>query len=107
MRKFSKELLCDGFDGGREAACKLVTQSYQSLQSPKLLVHVFANVSGLATTLLQSGIISRAEILHEFVNGFNSVGDLVTFVTVGRGKELADSKINGTFLFAFCLSFVS
>jgi len=29
------------------------------------------------------------------MNGFNSVDDLVTFTNVGRGKELADTKIKG------------
>ena len=40
-------------------------------------------------------MISRQEIFHEFVNGFNSLDELVTFINVGRGKELTDSKING------------
>jgi hypothetical protein len=60
------------------------------------MVYVFANVPTLAATLFQSGLILRTEVFHEFVNGFNSAGELVTFVDVGRGKELADSKINGT-----------
>jgi hypothetical protein len=30
------------------------------------------------------------------VNGFNTVDELATYVNVGRGKELTDSKINGT-----------
>ena len=91
-------MLCGGFDGGREAARQLVTQSYKGLkisQPVQMVVHVFADVTSLATTLVQSVIISRQEIFQEFVNGFNSVGDLVTFVDVGRGKELADLKING------------
>jgi hypothetical protein len=65
-------------------------------QSTKLIVHVFANVSGLAFSLAQSMIISKQETFHEFVNGFNSVDEMVTFVNVGRGKELTHSKINGT-----------
>ena len=91
-------MLCVGFEGGREAARQLVTQSYKGLkmsQPGQMIVHVFADVTSLATTLLQCGIISRQEIFHEFVNGFNSVGDLVTFVDVGRGKEVADLKVNG------------
>jgi hypothetical protein len=64
-------------------------------QSTKLIVHVFANVSGLAFSLAQSMIIPKQETFHEFVNGFNSVDEMVTFVNVGRGKELTDSKING------------
>jgi len=45
----------------------------------------------------QSGLISKPEIFHDFVNGFNSVEELVTFINVGRGKELTDSKISGPF----------
>lgn len=60
-----------------------------------MIIHVFANVASLATIIFQSGLISKTEGFHEFVNGFNSVGDLITFVDVGRGKELANSKVNG------------
>lgn len=67
-----------------------------------MVVHVFANVPSLAATLVQSGLILKMEIFHEFVNGFNSVGDLVTFVDVGRGKELADSKVNGMRYLELC-----
>lgn len=87
-------------EGGREAARQLLTLSRQSLnltRSTKILIHVFANVTSLATSLCQSGILSKADTFHEFVNGFNSIGELVTFVDVGPGKELTDSKINGTF----------
>lgn len=88
-------------DGGREAARQLLALSRQSLklpQSTKILIHVFANVTGLAPVLYQSGIIPKDQIFHEFVNGFNSVSELTTFVNVGHGKELADSKINGIFI---------
>jgi hypothetical protein len=44
---------------------------------------------------MQQNLISKPETFYEFVNGFNSVDDLVTFTNVGRGKELTDSKING------------
>jgi hypothetical protein len=64
-------------------------------QNTKLIVHVFANVSGVASSLAQSMIISKQETFHEFVNGFNTVDEMVTFTSVGRGKELTDSKING------------
>ena len=90
----------EGYEGGREAARQVVTLSRSCLKlspSTRLLVQVFANVSGLGYILMQFGLISKQEIFHEFVNGFNSVDELVTFINVGRGKELTDSKINGTF----------
>ena len=60
-----------------------------------MIVHVFSNVPSLAASLFQSGLILKTEVFNEFVNGFNSVGELITFVDMGRSKEFADSKING------------
>jgi hypothetical protein len=91
-------LFCQGFNGGREAAAQLLNLSKKGLsltQSTKVLIHVFANVTGLALTLAQCGIIPKAEIFHEFVNGFNTVDELITFVNVCHSKELTDSKVNG------------
>ena len=68
------------------------------LPSTRLLVQVYGNVLGLGYALFQSGMISKQETFHDFVNGFNSVDELVTFINVGRGKELTDSKINGTLI---------
>ena len=90
----------EGFEGGRDAARQVVTLSRSCLKlspSTRLHVQVFANISGLGYTMSQSGLISRPEIFHDFVNGFNSVEELVTFINVGRGKELTDSKISGSF----------
>jgi hypothetical protein len=89
----------EGFEGGREAARQIVTMSRSYLKlspSTRLLVQVYGNVLGLGYALLQCGMIFKQETFHEFVNGFNSVDELVTFINVGRGKELTDSKINGT-----------
>ena len=61
----------------------------------RLFIHVFANVTSLALVLTQTTIIPKVDVFHEFVNGFNSVDELITFVNVGRGKDLTDSKING------------
>ena len=75
LTKFAKNLLADGYEGGREAAHQLLTLSRTWLklpQSTKLLVHVFANVNGLAIVLSQFGVISKPETLYEFVNGFKN-----------------------------------
>jgi hypothetical protein len=53
-------------------------------------------VTSLAFVLTQSNIIEKTDVLYDFVNGFNTVDELATYVNVGRGKELTDSKINGT-----------
>lgn len=65
-------------------------------QNTKLIVHVFGNVSRLAAFLAQSMIISKQETFHDFVNGFNTVDEMVIFTSIGRGKELTESKIDGT-----------
>jgi hypothetical protein len=104
--QFSKDLLSQGFDGGREAARQLHAQSYKTLNlthATQLLIHVFANVTDLSFTLFLSGILPKPEVFQDFVNGFNSVGELITFVNVGRGKEFTDSKINGTLIRKVCL----
>jgi hypothetical protein len=49
----------------------------------------------LASILVHHKITPKLEVFHEFVNGFQSVDDLVFFTNVGRGKELTDSKIKG------------
>jgi hypothetical protein len=91
--------LCEGFDGGRDAARQLFALSSKSLKllpSTRVVIHVFASVPTLAVTLCQASIIPKADFLNEFVNGFNSVDEMATFINVGRGKELTDAKINGT-----------
>jgi hypothetical protein len=63
--------------------------------STKICIHVFANATNLAPALVQHNIISKPDVLYDFINGFNTADPLVTFVNVGRGKELTDTKING------------
>jgi hypothetical protein len=64
--------------------------------STKIWILVFANATMLAPVLLQHNIIPKIELFYEFINGFNSVDELVTFTNVGHGKELTDTKIKGT-----------
>lgn len=65
---------------------------------PKVWIFVFANATMLAPVLLQHNIVPKVELFYDFINGFNSVDELVTFTNVGRGKELTDTKIKGTLL---------
>jgi len=50
----------------------------------------------LAPILFQQKIIPKVESFHNFIDGFNSVDELVLFTNIGHGKELTDSKIKGT-----------
>ena len=82
-------------------AHKLITWTRHALDSntiaiTKVWILVFANATMLAPVLLQHNIVPKIESFYEFINGFNSVDELVTFTNVGRGKELTDTKINGT-----------
>jgi len=64
----------------------------------KLVIHVVGNVFGLADIFLNAGMISTPGTFHEFVHGFNSFDELVTFVNVGaiaNGVNLTYSKIQG------------
>jgi hypothetical protein len=93
-------LLTQGFEGGRAAAQGLITSTRESLKdeiiaTTKIWIFVLANATSLAQILNQRNVITTANIFHDFMNGFNSVDDLVTFTNVGRGKELVDTKIKG------------
>jgi len=57
-----------------------------------------ANATSLAQILVKRNIISDVNVFNDFINGFNAVDELVTFTNVGRGKELVDTKIKGTYL---------
>jgi hypothetical protein len=97
--KFSVDFYSRGYEGGREAARQLYSQSVKSLKLPpstKVVIHIFANVGYLANALHRASFIPKPEILNEFVNGFNAIDEMITFVNVGPGKELPDLKINGT-----------
>lgn len=94
---FSRERLAQGFEGGGRAVRELITMTRQILTSKtdKIWIFVFANATSLAPVLQQRNIIPKTDIFYDFINGFNSVDELVTFTNVGRGKELTDSKIKG------------
>jgi hypothetical protein len=96
-------LLVQGTEGGRNAARELISYTRKEISatsagttSINICIHIFANATNLAPALVQYNIISKTDIFHEFMNGFNSVDPLVTFVNVGRGKELTDTKVNGS-----------
>lgn len=94
---FSKEHLAQGFEGGCKAVRELITMTRQTLTSKtdKIWIFVFANATSLAPVLQQHNIIPKIDVFYDFIHGFNSVDELVTFTNVGWGKELTDSKIQG------------
>lgn len=60
-------------------------------------IRVFANVTGLAKTYRNSGVISSEFALGFFIQGFNMENPLCDFVDAGNGKECSDVKIRGDF----------
>jgi hypothetical protein len=98
-----KDFLSDGFDGGRKAAQFIISNVTKEFgdqyPSAKIWITVFANVEGLSSALGRQGHITRPIAFHEFVKGFNDAAELVSFVDVGYGKELADVKIKSTHFF--------
>lgn len=97
---FSEELLSKGCAGGRKAADEILSSVRNCLgnilPSSRIWVSVFVNAAGLGPVLSKHNYITSPSVLDDFMSGFNDVDDLVTFVNVGHGKELTDSKLNGT-----------
>jgi hypothetical protein len=96
---FCPELLSQGFAGGRKAACEIISNIRNGIgtqfPSAKIWISVFANATGLGPVLFHHNYIPALGVLDDFISGFNDIDDLVTFVNVGRGKELTDTKLNG------------
>lgn len=78
-----------------------------------LPIHVkaFANAEGLAHLLVRMGIARETRVLSEFAKEFSQAWDMADFVLLGRGKDIADKKINGKLLlfdpWGVAVSFVS
>ena len=101
---FNQELLRQGEPGGRKAARQLKEGVFRILaehpycsQDSQIIARVYANVSGLATTLVKAGVLSSTAIFHEFVSGFTNGDDMCDFIDVGSGKDKADMKLNANF----------
>jgi hypothetical protein len=59
-----------------------------------MALHVFADLNNLGATLTQADIIRSEDVLFHFVSGFESVGEMSTFINVTSG---ADQKIKSIF----------
>jgi hypothetical protein len=58
-------------------------------------IRVYANVSGLAKTYLETKIAPADGTLEAFIQGFNMENGLCDFVNAGNGKECSDVKLRG------------
>ena len=89
-------------NGGEQAADELLAKTREYLQTImddsdrlEVVVRAFANLDGLASTLIRDGRIKDSSQLRNFFTGFSSRLALFDFVDVGAGKERADNKIRG------------
>ena len=93
-----------GADGGLEAGRKLraAIQDYHRTNASyhpddRVLVHVFANLRGLAKASFQSNVTCQESSFGDFVAGFVASHPLSNFIDAGSQKEAADSKMRGKF----------
>ncbi|KAF1970993.1 hypothetical protein BU23DRAFT_537170 [Bimuria novae-zelandiae CBS 107.79] len=98
---FANEFLLKGLVGGKEAAATLYRQVVTYIEretetiptTSRVLCRVYANVKGLAETLVRAGLIEEVSHFEEFVRGFTNGRTLFDFIDVGPGKDRADDKI--------------
>lgn len=91
-----------GVKGGERAVDKLRAQAQQYLEREfqssgdwTIVVRAYANVEGLAQSLVTKGKLRSTAEFRLFVKEFNNRHSLCDFVDVGQGKELADNKVKG------------
>ncbi|KAJ6259085.1 hypothetical protein Dda_5982 [Drechslerella dactyloides] len=105
---FNLDLMRKKKDGGSEAAELLIQDIRETVRARReelcikgdfdIRVLVFANLDGLSRTLVKANLLSPGD-LQQFFVGFTQRLEHVNFIDVGYGKEMADSKIRGEFLF--------
>lgn len=102
---FDNRFLQKGLAGGKQAAATLFNAIVAYIEretkiippTSRVLCRIYANVKGLADTLVRAGILQEAAQFEEFVRGFTMGRTLFDFVDVGPGKDRADDKIIGKF----------
>lgn len=101
---FNHELLRLGEAGGRKAARQLKEGIFRMLsghphcpEDSQIIARVYANVTGLSSTLVKAGILSSPSIFEEFVDGFTSGDEMCDFIDVGYGKDKANTKLSANF----------
>ncbi|KAL8870586.1 MAG: hypothetical protein Q9174_003406 [Haloplaca sp. 1 TL-2023] len=91
--------------GGEETAERLRTAIRKYIQEhlsdiradAEPLVRIFANIRGLAKTLVDAKILDSPEDLGRFVCGFNKKFTSFDFIDAGNGKECSDAKLKKSF----------
>jgi len=61
----------------------------------KVIIRLYANVSGLGKAYVNSGIVPNALTWQNFVQAFNKEAPFCEFVDAGGDKESADTRIKG------------
>jgi hypothetical protein len=61
----------------------------------KIVIHVFANIAGLARTYYDAKLLQDPMMFRQFVQGFNKEHPLCHFTDAGDDKEAADNKVKG------------
>lgn len=90
---FRRELLKEGRAGGEKAADRL-TAHVQKDTGLKPVIRIFANVEGLSRAMKTQGLIQTPSGFREFTVGVSDpCRELVDFIDVGEGKEMADTKL--------------
>lgn len=64
----------------------------------RIVCQIFANVRGLASVLVRTGIVPEVGQFEDFVRGFNGAKRQFGFKDVGSGKDRADEEINGEYV---------
>lgn len=104
LLQFRTDFIKEGFNGGKKVASLLLQTVRDELASRnpltahqvQIVVRIFADVQGLATTYSGKCVSPHTAVFGEFVRGFN-VGDaMCDFLDVGREKGRSDEKIQGT-----------
>ncbi|KAJ5992059.1 hypothetical protein N7451_007783 [Penicillium sp. IBT 35674x] len=102
---FLNEFVQDGRTGGRSAAKALMeaVRNHVRKVAPDVdaniqyKIRVFANVTGLAKTYRNTGVMTSEHALGPFIQGFNMENPLCDLVDAGNGKECSDVKIRALF----------
>lgn len=101
---FTKELLSKGEKGGKEAANNIfasvsafVAEHLHHLETPKVVVRLYANIKSLSETLTRLKIIERPAILDDFVRGLNGTQALFDFVDAGCRPDSTKEKLSEQF----------
>lgn len=65
------------------------------LLDTKIVIHTFANISGLSKTYQEARIVADSTAFRQFLHGFNKEHALCYFIDAGDDKEAADNKVKG------------